>query len=509
LKGVSPIIEFIVENISYTIILVLASAAAGFAVYAVIGLARKRTAAQQARKIVADAQAEAENIKKHADLAAKAEQLSLRETFEKETQEVRLELRQLERRLTKREDALDRKSDTITRKEKIVDNTEKDLAAKQKRLNEREEELAQLITQQKDQLYKVANLTREEAGELLLKKIEGEMQHECDALISKMVENAKETADRKAKEIVATAVQRCAVDHSSDLVVSTIDLPSDEMKGRIIGREGRNIRAFEKATGIDVIVDDTPGVIVVSGFDGVRREMARRAMEKLIQDGRIHPARIEEIVEKARKELDELIEETGKQTMLDVDVPGVHPKLVTLIGRLRFRTSYGQSVLNHSIEVAHLMGTMAGGARLFLPGAPPGGGAPRPAAEYNERPEIVNAIHAHHEAVPPESLYAVLVQVADAISASRPGARRESLEKYIKRLERLEEVAKSFSGVESAFAIQAGREVRVIVRPDKVTDKNMNRLARDIATEIERELTYPGDITVTLLRETRVVEYAR
>ena len=528
MKGVSPIIDFIIQNISNVIILVLVSAAAGFAIYAVIGFARKRTAVQQAQKIVADAQAEAENIRKHADLAAKAEHLSLREAFEKETQEVRLELRQLERRLSKREDALDRKTETIARKEKILDNTEKDLAAKQKKLNEREGELTQLINQQKDQLYKVANLTREEAGEMLLKKIENEMQHECDALISKMVENAKETADRKAKEIVATAVQRCAVDHSSDLVVSTIDLPSDEMKGRIIGREGRNIRAFEKATGVDVIVDDTPGVIVISGFDGVRREMARRAMEKLIQDGRIHPARIEEIVEKARKELDELIEETGKQTVLDVDVPGVHPRIITLIGRLRFRTSYGQSVLNHSIEVAHLMGTMAGELGLDLRLARRAGllhdigkamdheiegGHAEIGAEFakklNERPEIVNAIHAHHEAVPPESLYAILVQVADAISASRPGARRESLEKYIKRLERLEEVAKSFSGVESAFAIQAGREIRVIVRPDKVTDKNMNRLARDIATEIERELTYPGDITVTLLRETRVVEYAR
>jgi len=477
---------------------------------------------------LAEEQAEAERITKHADLAAKAEQLSLREEFEKETQETRQELRQYERRLSKREDSLDRKADLIGKKEKYVENIERELSARQKHLADKEQELEKLLNEEKEQLYRVARLSREEAGQMLLKRLEDEMVHECDSLINKMIERAKDSAERKAREIVATALQRCAVDHASELVVSTVDLPSDEMKGRIIGREGRNIRAFEKATGIDVIVDDTPGVIVVSGFDSVRREMARRAMEKLIQDGRIHPARIEEIVEKARKELEAVIEETGKQVVLEVDVPGLPARMVNQLGRLKFRTSYGQNVLNHSIEVAYLMGTMAAELGLDVTLAKrigllhdigksmdhevEGGHAEIGAdlaKKLGEKPEVVNAILAHHEAAQPETLYAVLVQVADAISASRPGARRESLEKYIKRLERLEDVAKSFGGVETAFAIQAGREVRVIVKPDRVTDKNMNRLARDIATEIERELTYPGEITVTVLRETRVVEYAR
>ena len=515
-------------NILYTLIGASLCAGAGYLACCAVGMFRKRSATAQAEKIIAEAKIEAEDIRKHADLAAKAEQLSMREEFEKETQEIRQELRAFERRLTKREDAIDRKSELVNKKEKYLETLERDIASKQRQLAEKEQQLEKLLQEEKDQLYKVANLTREEASEALLKRLETEMAHECDALVNKMIEAAKETADRKAREIIATAVQRCAVDHSSELVVSTIDLPNDEMKGRIIGREGRNIRAFERATGIDVIVDDTPGVIVVSGFDSVRREMARRAMEKLIQDGRIHPARIEEIVEKSRKEIEEIIEQTGKQTVLDVDVPGIPPKFITLLGRLRFRTSYGQNVLNHSIEVAYLMSTMAAELGLDVQLAKRAGllhdigkamdhevegghaeiGAEL-AKKLGERPEVVNAILAHHEAVPPESMYAVLVQVADAVSASRPGARRESLEKYIKRLERLEEVAKNFPGVESAYAIQAGREVRVIVRPDKVQDKNMARLARDIASEIERELTYPGEITVTVIRENRVVDYAR
>jgi ribonuclease Y len=512
----------------YSLGLVVLCALAGYVLGMIAGVFRKKSARRDAGSILTDANDEADRIKKHADLAVKAEQLSLRETFEKETQEVRQELRQHERRLSKREDDLDKKADLIGKKEKYIDNTERELSVRQKHLAGKELELEKLLQEEKEQLHRVSGLSHEEAEQLLMKRIEDEMQHECDALVNKLVERAKESADRKAREIVATAVQRCAVDHSSDMVVSTIDLPNDDMKGRIIGREGRNIRAFEKATGIDVIVDDTPSVIVVSGFDSVRRETARRAMEKLIQDGRIHPARIEEIVEKARKEIEGIIEETGKQTTLDVDVPGLPPKIVNLLGRLRYRTSYGQNVLNHSTEVAFLMGTMAAELGLDIRLAKrigllhdigkamdhevEGGHAEIGAdlaRKLGEKPEIVNAILAHHEAAQPETLYAVLVQVADALSASRPGARRESLEKYIKRLERLEEVAKSFSGVENAFAIQAGREVRVIVKPDRVTDKNMSRLARDIATEIEQELTYPGEITVTVLRETRAVEYAR
>lgn len=512
----------------YSLLFVLLCTFVGYVGCLISGLLRKRSARRRAAEIISGADDEADRIKKHADLAAKAEQLSMREDFEKETQEVRQELRQHERRLSKREDSLDRKADLITKKEKYVENMERELSVRQKRLAEKDQQLETLLQEEKDQLFKVANLTREEAEQTLLKRLESDMEHECNALMNKMIEAAKDTAERKAREIVATAVQRCAVDHSSDLVVSTVDLPNDDMKGRIIGREGRNIRAFEKATGIDVIVDDTPGVIVVSGFDSVRREMARRAMERLIQDGRIHPSRIEEIVAKARKELESEINEIGKQTVLEADVPAVPQKIVHLLGRLKFRTSYGQNVLNHSTEVAFLMGTMAAELGLDVRLAKrigllhdigkamdhevEGGHAEIGAdlaKRLGEKPDVVNAILAHHEAAPTETLYAVLVQVADAISASRPGARRESLEKYIKRLERLEDVAKSFSGVETAFAIQAGREVRVIVRPDRVIDKNMSGLARDIAQEIEKELTYPGEITVTLLRETRTVDYAR
>jgi len=527
-RAINEFIKQLSESWQHSLALVLLGGFAGYLVARVAGLFRRRSARRDASALLAGAETEAERITKHADLAAKAEQLSLREAFEKETQESRGELRQYEKRLGKREDSLDRKADLIGKKEKYVDNTERELSARQKRLTDKEQELEGLLREEKEQLYSLARLNREEAEQMLLRRLEDEMKHECDALVNNMIERAKDSAERKAKEIVATAVQRCAVDHASELVVSTIGLPSDEMKGRIIGREGRNIRAFEKATGIDVIVDDTPGVIVVSGFDSVRREMARRAMEKLIQDGRIHPARIEEIVEKARKELDGVIEEAGKQTVLEVDVPGLAPRMITQLGRLKFRTSYGQNVLNHSVEVAYLMATMAAELGLDIRLAKRigllhdigksmdhevEGGHAEIGAEFakklGEKPEVVNAIHAHHEAVQPDTLYAVLVQVADAISASRPGARRESLEKYIKRLERLEDVAKSFGGVDTAFAIQAGREVRVIVKPDRVTDKNMNTLARDIAAEIEKELTYPGEITVTVLRETRVVEYAR
>ena len=521
-------IRILLQHWPQSLLLIAVCTVAGFIARAVVASIRRKKAGSTAETIINEAEAEAERLRKTADLAAKAEQLSMREAFEKETLEIRQELRQTERRVSKREDAIDKKADVLAKNEKSVEKTERELAIKEKHLADKAAELDNLLQEEKEQLYKVAQLPREEAQQMLLKRLESEMELECDTLISKMMERARETADRKAREIVSTAVQRCAVDHSSDLVVSAVDLPSEEMKGRIIGREGRNIRAFEKATGVDVIVDDTPGVIVVSGFDSVRREMARRSMERLIQDGRIHPTRIEEIVEKTRKELDALIEETGKQTVLEVGVPGVPGKIVTLLGRLKFRTSYGQNVLNHSEEVAYLMGALAAELGLDIQLAKrigllhdigkamdhevEGGHAEigaEQARKLGEKPEVVNAILAHHEAAPPETLYAVLVQVADAISASRPGARRESLEKYIKRLERLEEVAMSFPGVQSAYAIQAGREVRVVVKPDKVTDKNISRLARDIASEIERELTYPGEITVTLLRETRVVEYAR
>jgi ribonuclease Y len=500
----------------------------GFVVSLAFSSFVRGSARRKAGDFIRHGQAEVERLKKEADIAIKAEQLKAHEAFEAETAETRQELRQLERRLSKREDSIDRKSDLISKKEKDLDRLEKEVSERETRLQEGEAELSKMMEQERQKLHEVSGLSQEQATEMLMQRLEVQMQHECDAIISKYVEKAREESERRARDIVATAVQRCAVDHSTDLVVSTIDLPSDEMKGRIIGREGRNIRAFEKATGIDVIVDDTPGLIVVSGFDSVRRETARLAMQRLIQDGRIHPARIEEVVDKARVEVEQTIEETGKQTCLDMDLPGLHPKEVTLIGRLRYRTSYGQSVLKHSIEVAHLAAMMASELGLDaliakragllhdigkavdheVEGSHAALGADL-ARRYGERPEIINAIAAHHEEAEPESVYAVLVLVADAISASRPGARRESLEKYIKRLERLEDVAKSFQGVDSAYAIQAGREVRVIVKPDRVSDKEAPRLCREIADEIEKELTYPGEITVTLIRETRIVERAR
>ena len=491
---------------------------------AVLRSSRRREAAD----FLLQAQKEVDRLKKEADLAIKDRRLKAREDFEEETAETRKELKQLERRLTKREDSIDRKSDVIGKKDKLLESNQRELAYRENKLKEEQAELATMMDEERRKLHEVSGLASEQATEMLMQRLETQMQHECDNMISRYVAKAREEGDNRAREIIATAVQRCAVDHSSELVVSTVDLPSDDIKGRIIGREGRNIRAFEKATGIDVIVDDTPGVIVVSGFDSVRREIARRAMRKLIQDGRIHPARIEEVVNKARADVERSIEETGKQTSLEVDVAGLHAKELTLIGRLRFRTSYGQSVLNHSIEVAHLSSMLASELGLDpriakragllhdigkavdheVEGGHAAIGADM-ARRYGERPEVVNAIAAHHEDVEPESLIAVVVLVADAISAARPGARRESIEKYIKRLERLEDVAQSFRGVDKAFAIQAGREVRVIVKPGEIADNAAPRLCRQIADEIERELTYPGEITVTLIRETRAVERAR
>jgi len=500
----------------------------GYGICIAVSYLQKKSARFRVDAMVRQAREEAERITKEADTKARDELYRMREEFEEETRDAKNELRQQERRLAKREDTLDHKTDLLNRKERYTENLERELAAKQKTVTDREAELAQVVEQEMSSLHQISGLNKDEATQMLLKRLEQELEHEAAEYVSRSVERTKEEADRKAKEILATAIQRCAVEHTAESVVSTIDLPNDEMKGRIIGREGRNIRAFEKATGIDVIVDDTPGVVVISGFDSVRREMARRAMEKLVQDGRIHPARIEEVVEKSKKELDESILEAGKQAALDTDVHGLHPKEIELLGRLRYRTSYGQNVLQHSIDVAHLCGIMAGELGLNIQRAKRigllhdigkavdqevEGGHPEIGADlarrYEEPAEVVNAIAAHHEGQDPLSLYAILVQAADAVSASRPGARRETLEKYIKRLEKLEEVANSFPGVETAYAIQAGREVRVIVRPDKIDEKDMAKMGRDIAKEIEHELNYPGEIRVTLIRESRVVEYAR
>jgi len=437
-------------------------------------------------------------------------------------------LRGLERRLSKREDNIDRKADLINKKERFLEAQEKRLSQRDREAAQRQADLDALVEKEKETLRQVSGMTREEAQRVLLERLETELVHEQAEIIQRVTDETKEQADSKAREILATAIQRLAADHTVEHVVSTIDIPNDEMKGRIIGREGRNIRAFERATGVDVIVDDTPGVVVVSGFDSVRREVARLAMERLIVDGRIHPSRIEEVVEEAGKEVDQIIRETGKQTILEVDVRGVHQKEVELLGRLRYRTSYGQNVLRHSVEVAFLASMLASELGLDavlarrcgllhdigkavdheMEGGHPAIGADL-AKRYEEKPIVVNAIAGHHGDVEPTSIYTVLVMAADAISASRPGARRETLEKYIKRLERLEGIANSFPAVDKAYAIQAGREIRVIVNSEKTNDRDSAKICRDIAKEIENELTYPGEVKVTLIRETRFVDYAR
>jgi ribonuclease Y len=493
-------------------------------------LLKMRAGAVQKEKdaLVAEGRNEAERIVKDAKVEAKEELLRIRSDFEKETQETRQELRQLQRQIAKREDAVERETQAAEKKQRYLEGLENDLSERLRKAAAQEKQLEELISKEKDTLFSISNMGRDEAVELLLKRLEKEVEREADQMVRRAVERAREQADDKAREIVVEAIGRCAVEHTADSVVSAIDIPSDDMKGRIIGREGRNIRAFEKATGIDVIVDDTPGVIVVSGFDGVRREIARRSMEKLIKDGRIHPARIEDLVNKCGKEVMDLIKQTGKQVADDLDVRGLKAGEIECLGRLKFRTSYGQNVLQHSIESARLCAAIAGELKLDtvlarrigllhdlgksvdheVEGGHPEIGADL-ARRFDEKPVVVNAIAAHHEGCPAESIYAVIVQAADAISASRPGARRESLERYIKRLQKLEDIAGGFNGVETAYAIQAGREVRVIVAADRVADNRLGSLAREVANEIENELAYPGEIKVTVLRETRSVEYAR
>lgn len=487
-------------------------------------VSRERTS----RNVIKDAKFEAERILKNADITAREDLYKRKERIERETQETRHELRQLEKRLSKREDNLERKIDILTKKEKYIESMASNLSNKERELGQKKAQLDDLIQEEKNNLYKVSGLSGEEAEKLLLSRLEKELEKECANIIEKHTKKAKEEADKVAASIVCTAIQRCAAGNAVDNVVSTIELPGDEMKGRIIGREGRNIRAFEKATGIDVIVDDTPGIIVLSGFDGVRREVARLAMKKLILDGRIHPARIEEVVQETEKDIQQIIQETGKQTCFELGIHDLHSEIINLIGRLRYRTSYGQNQLQHSIEVSNLAGILAGELKLDAQMARRCGllhdigkavssevegthalvGADI-AKRYDEKAEIVNAIAAHHEEVPSETVYSVLINAADAISASRPGARRETLEKYVKRLEKLESVAMSYGGVESAYAIQAGREVRVIVHPDKVSDKSAAKICYDIAKEVEEQLEYPGEVTVTVIREKRIVQKAK
>lgn len=471
---------------------------------------------------------EADNIVKAAKLDAAEEVIRKREAFTSEMNQAQGQFREKERRISKREDSLDRESEQIRQKEKQVKDSEKEIVRKQKNIEIKNKELSNVITQQKNQLLKISSMDVQSAKELLLKRLEDECEHEMNATIQRKVEETKESCEEKSREIISTAIQRYAAEQTCEVSVSMVDIPSDDMKGRVIGREGRNIRAFEKATGVDVIVDDTPGIIIVSGFNPLRREIARQSMSKLIQDGRIHPSRIEELVVQTTKEVNNKVLQIGKAAAVEVDVRGLNNKVLAMLGSLNYRTSFGQNVLRHSVEVAFLSQVMA--EELGLDGSvarragllhdigkamdrETEGGHPAIGANYLKRfgedSIILNAVEAHHGDIPADNAFTPLVAAADAISASRPGARRETLERYIKRLEKLEEIAKSFQGVESCYAIQAGREVRVIVDANKIDDGVSLKIARDIAKKIENEMTYPGEIKVTLLREVRCVEYAR
>jgi len=481
-----------------------------------------------AQKIISDAEKEAEIKIREAKLEAKDEWYKAKMKFEQETQEKRVEMQRLGKKLVERESNLDRKVDILNKKERENQGREKNLLNKERSIRAKEVELSRLIEDQNRQLERIAGMTSQEAKQLLMANLETQARREATQLIKDIKEKAQLSADREAKEIIVSCIQRCAADHTVESTVSVVNLPSDEMKGRIIGREGRNIRSFETATGIDVIVDDTPEAVILSGYDPIRREVAKMALERLILDGRIHPGRIEDTVTKAEKDMEAIILETGEQACFDVGVDGVHPEIIKLLGRLRYRTSYGQNVLQHAKEVATLASLMAAELELdtrlakragllhdigkavdrFTEGTHSQIGF-EIAQKYNEDPIVLNSIMAHHEDVAPTSLIAVLVQSADAISGARPGARRETLEGYIKRLERLEEVADSFRGVGKAYAIQAGREIRVMVEHEKVDDIQATELAEEIAQKIQAEMEYPGQIKVTVIREIRAVGYAK
>ncbi|QXM07483.1 ribonuclease Y [Crassaminicella indica] len=478
-------------------------------------------AENRAKEIVLEAERAAETSKKEMLLEAKEEIHKLRSELDRENRERRNELQRLERRLQQKEETLDRKSENLEKKDEILNKKIKEVAEKKEQINE-------ICQKQLEELERISGLTSEQAKEQLLNDTRKEIKHEAAMMIKEIEQKAKEDGEKKAKEIIAYAIQKCAADHVAETTVSVVALPNDEMKGRIIGREGRNIRALETLTGIDLIIDDTPEAVILSGFDPIRREVARIALEKLIVDGRIHPARIEEMVEKAKKEVNNIMKEEGEQATFETGVHSIHPELIKLLGRLKYRTSYGQNVLKHSIEVSHLAGLMAAelGADVKL--------AKRAGLlhdigkavdhevegthvdigmdllkKYKESSEVIHAMSTHHGDYEPQTIEAVLVTAADAMSAARPGARRETLETYIKRLQKLEEIANSSEGVEKSFAIQAGREIRIMVKPDEMSDEDIVCLAREVTKKIESELEYPGQIKVNVIRETRAIEYAK
>ena len=478
-------------------------------------------AENKAREIIDDAVKTAEAKKKESLLEIKEESIKNKNELERESKERRSELQRYEKRVLSKEEALDKRSEAIEKREASF-------TAKEEQLKQREKKVDELNQQRVQELERISGLTSEQAKEYLLKTVEEDVKHDTAKMIKEMEAQAKEEADKKAKECVVTAIQRCAADHVAETTISVVQLPNDEMKGRIIGREGRNIRTLETLTGVELIIDDTPEAVVLSGFDPIRREVARIALEKLIVDGRIHPARIEEMVEKAQKEVDSMIREEGESAALEVGVHGIHPELIKLLGRMKFRTSYGQNALKHSIEVAQLSGLLAGEIGLDVRVAKRAGllhdigksidhdvegshiqiGVDL-CRKYKESATVINAVEAHHGDVEPESLIACVVQAADTISAARPGARRETLETYTNRLKQLEDIANQFKGVEKSFAIQAGREIRIMVVPEQVSDADMVLLARDIAKQVEFELEYPGQIKVNVIRESRVTDYAK
>ena len=479
------------------------------------------SAEEKSREIIDEALKVAETKKKEALLEAKEENLKARNELEKETKERRAEIQRYERRVLSKEENLDKKAEAMERKEA-------GLASREESLKKRSSEVEELFAKEKEELEKISGLTSDQAKDYLLKSVEDDVKHDTAKLIKELESKAKEEADKKAKEYVVTAIQRCAADHVAETTVSVVQLPNDEMKGRIIGREGRNIRTLETMTGVELIIDDTPEAVVLSGFDPVRREVARIALERLIVDGRIHPARIEEMVEKAQKEVENMMREEGEAAILEVGIHGIHPELIKLLGKMRFRTSYGQNALKHSIEVAQLSGLLASEIGVDVRMAKRAGllhdigksvdhemegshvqlGAEL-CKKYKESAVVINAVESHHGDVEPTSLISCIVQAADTISAARPGARRETLETYTNRLKQLEDITNSFKGVDKSFAIQAGREVRIMVVPEQISDDDMVLLARDVSKKVEDELEYPGQIKVNVIRESRVTDYAK
>ncbi|MBR3786099.1 MAG: ribonuclease Y [Firmicutes bacterium] len=512
----SPILWIVI-----IVVVAFISVLVGYIIRKNIGEKAIGSAEQKARNLILDAQNKSETIKKEITLEAKEEAHRMRTDAEREVKERRAEIQRAERRMIQKEESLDKKLENIEKREDSITKHENEILAKKK-------ELEGFVAKQIEELEKISGLTAEEAKALLLDEIEKDVRHDASLMIKDIELKAKEEADKRAKQIITGAIQRCAADHVAESTVSVVALPNDEMKGRIIGREGRNIRAIETQTGVDLIIDDTPEAVIISGFDPVRREIARIALEKLIVDGRIHPARIEEMVEKAEKEVNAIIKEEGEQATFEVGIHNLHPELIKLLGRLKYRTSYGQNVLKHSVEVAHLAGLMAGELGLDVKLAKRAGllhdigkaldheyegthvdiGI-QVLKKYKESAAVINGMAAHHGDYEPKSMEAVLIAAADALSAARPGARRETLDAYIKRLEKLEEIANTTPGVDKSFAIQAGREIRIIAKPEEVNDESIALLAREISKKIESELEYPGQIKVNVVRETRAIDYAK